>query len=91
MYFALIKISPIFSRKSTDSDDSSGVSSLGANGSVGKRSRLATCERVDSLLQLIDRLRGQLSPLRASEFSELAAFEAAMLNWEASLKVGFNR
>lgn len=60
---------------------------MGANGSVGKRTRLTNCERVDCLLQLIDRLRSSLSPLRSAEFAELSAFEAVMLNWEASLKV----
>jgi hypothetical protein len=79
---------PNSSRKSADSeDDSSGVSSLGAAGSVGRRSLHATCERVDSLLQLIERLRTSLAPLRSEEYAEVAAFEAAMLSWEAALKV----
>ena len=54
---------------------------------MGRRSVHATCEKVDSLLQLIDRLRSSLTPLRAEEYAEVSAFEAAMLSWEAALKV----
>uniref|UniRef100_A0A914MKT6 FAM65 N-terminal domain-containing protein n=1 Tax=Meloidogyne incognita TaxID=6306 RepID=A0A914MKT6_MELIC len=42
---------------------------------------------VDALLDMIECLRVYLAKLRPSEFTELVAFEAAMLNWEACLKL----
>ncbi|KAH7725567.1 Protein C27H2.2 c [Aphelenchoides avenae] len=39
------------------------------------------------LLTLIDGLREQLKDHRGAEYTELTAFEAAMLNWEAVLKL----
>src|SRR5688572_16687126 len=49
--------------------------------------KLEGLKKIDSLLELIDALRVNLGKLRAAEFTELAAFEAVMLNWEAVLKV----
>uniref|UniRef100_A0A915N2F7 FAM65 N-terminal domain-containing protein n=1 Tax=Meloidogyne javanica TaxID=6303 RepID=A0A915N2F7_MELJA len=42
---------------------------------------------VDALLDMVECLRVYLAKLRPSEFTELVAFEAAMLNWEACLKL----
>lgn len=43
--------------------------------------------QIGELLTLIDGLREQLKDHRGSEYTELTAFEAAMLNWEAVLKL----
>uniref|UniRef100_A0AC35FLQ6 FAM65 N-terminal domain-containing protein n=1 Tax=Panagrolaimus sp. PS1159 TaxID=55785 RepID=A0AC35FLQ6_9BILA len=66
-----------------DSDDSSDTSSQKVT-SI----RIAEgLKKIDSLLECIDKLRVYLSAMRSSEYTELAAFEACMLNWEAVLKL----
>lgn len=65
-----------------DSDDSSDTSSQVASNKISEGLR-----KIDSLLQYVDQLRIYLSSTRSSEYTELAAFEACMLNWEAVLKL----
>ena len=73
-----------FLSKPVDSDDSSDTSS-----------QRATCinrtaeglKKIDMLLELVDKLRISLGTMRSAEYTELAAFEACMLNWEAVLKL----
>ena len=77
----------------SDSDDSSGVSSLESKMSAAAATAIAAgaahsrlLHRADALLERIERLRAALAPIRGAELPELAAFEAAMLQWEAFLK-----
>lgn len=70
------------SSRPTDSDDSS-------EGGKGRPVpvKIEGLKKIDGLLELVDALRVYLGKLRSSEYTELAAFEAIMLNWEAVLKV----
>ncbi|CAD5227389.1 unnamed protein product [Bursaphelenchus xylophilus] len=63
----------------TDSDDSSGVSSM--------TSQKQSCRVADNILDLMDKVRAALVPLRCQEYAELATFESCMLNWEALVKL----
>uniref|UniRef100_A0A7E4UT25 PL48 domain-containing protein n=1 Tax=Panagrellus redivivus TaxID=6233 RepID=A0A7E4UT25_PANRE len=72
------------SRPVMDSDDSSETSSQ----QTSSTNRVAEgLKKVDNLLEYIDKLRLYLGAMRGAEYTELAAFEACMLNWEAVLKL----
>ncbi|KAI6206680.1 hypothetical protein M3Y94_00939900 [Aphelenchoides besseyi] len=75
--------------RSHSDDDSSGVSSAAPKSSASsiQHSPPLTHERVDLMLQFVERLRVGLAPLQANEWPEIAGFEVVMLNWEALLKL----
>uniref|UniRef100_A0AC34RIF0 FAM65 N-terminal domain-containing protein n=1 Tax=Panagrolaimus sp. JU765 TaxID=591449 RepID=A0AC34RIF0_9BILA len=71
------------SKRTAESDDSSDTSSQ-----IASVTRSAEgLKKVDALLEYVDKLRVYLSVMRSSEYTELTAFEACMLNWEAVLKL----
>uniref|UniRef100_A0A914DVX6 FAM65 N-terminal domain-containing protein n=1 Tax=Acrobeloides nanus TaxID=290746 RepID=A0A914DVX6_9BILA len=69
------------SSRPTDSDDSS------EGGRKPAPIKIEGLKKIDGLLELVDALRVYLGKLRNAEYTELAAFEAIMLNWEAVLKL----
>ncbi|CAD5221311.1 unnamed protein product [Bursaphelenchus okinawaensis] len=50
-------------------------------------SQKLSCRAADNILDLMDKVRAALVPLRGQEYAELAAFESCMLNWEALIKL----
>lgn len=70
--------------------DSGPMNGTNAN-AIAKNNKCAAFEQairtLDTLLARIERIRLLLTKLRPAEFTELVAFEAAMLNWEAYLKL----